>query len=812
VKRKRRLSSLLLWGALLGILSVVVVLFVGYRIIKSQIPHIETVADYKPAQGTKVYAFDGQLIAEFYQDNRRNIVPYDKIPRLLALAFVAGEDAEFFKHKGVDPIAMLRAAFKYATTGVKQGGSTITQQLAKSFVGTERTFTRKLKDMLLAIELERHLTKEEILYLYLNEIFLGSGAYGVESAALTYFSKHVWELELPEMATLAGLPKYPSEASPKVNPEKAKKRRDYVLRRMFEEKYITKAQYETARNTPLAVNPMREVFLDKVPYFSEKVRRHLQQTYGNEKLYQEGLVVSTTADLRAGQMLDDALYTGLRALSRRQGYAGPLYRIDLAKELDRYITRHRKEFGEVKPETMRRGVLYQGVVLSAEKNEALVQVGAVKRPIYLKHLQWARPYNPLGGWASIASTAQVVKPGDVILVRATDTAGASDEFDHRAFDKPLPPDFFFALEQLPVPQGAAIVKDPYSGYIRAIMGGYDFGKSEFDRTSQACRQPGSAMKPLFYAAALELKDEEKKPRYTAATMLLDAPVAITDLNFKPENYEQTFRGEVTLWEAIVESLNAPAVRMFSDIGIAYGLDFVKKLGVKSTLRPEFGTVLGSSCLTLDELTDAFSHFPNQGKKPYTTYIRKVIDRDGNVLENNTVFYDPWLSMAEKIDRLLYFAKRTEEQHMSPQTAYIMTRILQDVTVYGTAARAASLGRVIGGKTGTTNDSFDAWFIGFSPEFIAGVWVGTDEHGVTLGPNESGSKAALPIWMDFMGRYLANFPKSDFKQPPGIVAVTIDRKTGLVSETGRTMYFVQGTEPTRTVEEKEIIDPSQMQVP
>jgi len=812
MKRKKRLYRTLVWGVIIVVIGSVLTLVAGYHLLKSQIPHIETVADYKPLQGTKVYAYDGQLIAEFYHDNRRNIVPYDKIPRLLARAFVAGEDAEFFEHKGIDPVAMLRATFKYATTGVKQGGSTITQQLAKSFVGTERTFIRKLKDMLLAVELERYLTKEEILYLYLNEIFLGSGAYGVESAALTYFSKHVWELDLAEMATLAGLPKYPSEASPKVNPDKAKKRRDYVLRRMFEENYITKEQYEEARSKPLSVTPMRELFLDKVPYFSEKVRRYLQQRYGNKKLYDEGLVVSTTADLRAGQMLDEALYTGLRAISRRGGYAGPLYRINFPKDLDRYLTRHRKEFGDIRLETIRRGVLYQGVVLSADKNEALVQVGEVKRPMYLKHMQWARPYNPLGGWVAITSTTQVVKPGDIILVRATDAAGVSDEFDHRAFDKPLPPDFFFALEQLPIPQGAAIVKDPYSGYIRAIMGGYDFGRSEFDRTSQACRQPGSAMKPIFYAAALELKDEEKKPRYTPATMLLDAPVAVTDLNFKPENYEQTFRGEVTLWEAIVHSLNAPAVRMFMDIGIAYGLEFAKKLGIRSPLRPEFGTVLGSSCLTLDELTDAFSHFPNQGKKPHTTYIRKVIDRNGTVLENNTVFYDPWLSAAEKIDRLLFFAKRPEEQNMSPQTAYIMTKILQDASTYGTSAQAASLGRNLGGKTGTTNDSLDAWFIGFSPEFIAGVWVGNDEHGVTLGPNESGSKAALPIWMDFMRRYLANFPKSDFPRPPGIVAVPIDRKTGLVSETGRTMYFVSGSEPTKTIEEKEIIDPEQMRVP
>lgn len=809
-KERRILRTVVIGLAAFGIFALIAAFF-GYRYLKAQIPHIETIADYKPAQGTKVYAYDGQLIAEFYKENRRNIVPYDKIPRLLALAFVAGEDGEFFKHQGIDPVAIVRAAFKYAFTGVKQGGSTITQQLAKAFVGTERTYTRKLKDMLLAMELERALTKEEILYLYLNEIFLGSGAYGVESAALTYFSKHVWELELAEMATLAGLPKYPSEASPKNNPEKAKKRRDYVLGRMRADGYITKEQYDAAIATPMTVTPMKEIFLDKAPYFSEKVRRHLQTTYGNDRLYDEGLVASTTVDVRASQILDESLYTGLRALSRRQGYTGPLYRIDLKKDLDRYLARHRRSFGDLSDLTIRRGTLYQGVVLDTAKDKATVQVGGVKRPMHLKHMQWARPYNPLGGWANIASTDQVVKPGDVILVRATDDKGVIEELDHRRTDLPLPPDFFFALEQLPVPQGGAIVKDPYSGYIRAVMGGYDFEQSEFDRTTQACRQPGSAMKPIFYAAALEQKDEERKLKFTAATMLLDAPVAITDLNFKPENHDETFKGEVTLWEAIVLSMNAPAVRMFMDIGIAYGLDFAKKLGIQSVLRPEYGTVLGSSCLTLDELTDAFSHFPNQGKRPYTTYIRKVTDREGNLLENNTVFYDPFLSGPEKLERLLAFSRRPEEQNMSPQTAYIMAKILQDASTYGTSARASSLGRVLGGKTGTTNDSFDAWFVGFSPDIIAGVWVGNDQHGVTLGPSESGAKAALPIWMDFMGRYLANFPKTDLRRPPGIVSVQIDRRTGLVSETGRTMHFVAGTEPTTTVEEKDVVDPSLMKV-
>ncbi len=795
-------------GLLLGALGLVL----GYRYIKAQIPKIETIADYKPNQGTKVYSYDGELIAEFALENKRNIVPADKIPELLKLAFVSGEDSEFYKHKGIDPLAMIRAGLKYAFTGVKQGGSTITQQLAKAFVGSERTYTRKLKDMILAMELEKHLSKEEILYLYLNEIFLGSGAYGVESAARTYFSKHVWELSLAEMATLAGLPKYPSEANPKINPEKAKKRRNYVLKRMFDENHISQEDYEAAKESPVTVNPAKELFFDKSPYFSEKVRRHLQQTFGNDQLYDQGLVVYTTVDMRASKLADEAMFYGMRELAKRQGYVGPLYHIELEKELEKFLKKHREVFGRITAEAMLRGYYYQGVVVSVSKDAALVQVGEVKREIRKPYLQWARPYNPAGGYAVINDVAQVVKPGDVIMVRPTDKAGTEDSLDHRAFGKPLPEDFFFVLEQMPAVQGAIIVKDPYSGYIKAVMGGYDFELSEFDRTSQACRQPGSSIKPVFYAAALEKRDTEtKKPLYTSATMLMDAPVAVTDMNFKPENHDETFKGQVTLWEAVVESMNTPAVRLLMDLKLEYGIPFAHRLGIKSPIKPEYGSAIGASCLTLDELTEAYSHFPNGGKRPATTYIRKIYDKEGKLLEDNTVYYDPFLSGAEKISRLIAFAKRKEEQNMSPQTAYIMTRILQDVTIYGTAGSAASLGRTIGGKTGTTNDNFDAWFIGFSPEIIAGVWTGNDKHGVTLGPNESGGHAALPIWKDFMARYLANFPKTDFKRPANIVSATIDKKTGLLSETGKLMYFVAGTEPSTTVEEQGVIDPATLNV-
>ena len=501
-----------------------------YFKFKAEIPALNTVSDYKPDAGTKVYSYDGELIAEFYHENRRIIIPYDKIPEKLRLAFVAGEDSSFYTHHGIDPFGIVRAAFKYMTTGIKQGGSTITQQLSKSFVGTERTFSRKIKDMILAMELEKHLSKEEILYLYLNEVYLGSGAYGVEAASRKYFSKHVWELEIDEMAILAGLPKFPSAASPILNPDKALRRRNYVLKRMFEDKYITKAEYDAALEKPIKTNVQKELFLDKAPYFSEKVRRYLLDKYGFDKLYKEGLTVQTTVDMRATRYAHEAIFYGIRELSKRQGYArgeedsykkgekfggevtNPLYSINLKKDLDTYLKRHEKVFGKITEETIKSGIYYQGVVIETAEKSALVQVGEVKRNIYLEDLGWARPWSPTGSYAVVKSVKDVFRPGDVILVRATDKAGTRDQFDFRNYSKELGKNFYFVLEQIPSSQAAIIVKDPYSGYVKALMGGYDFEISEFDRTTQACRQPGSSIKPIFYTLALEKRERSVQNR------------------------------------------------------------------------------------------------------------------------------------------------------------------------------------------------------------------------------------------------------------------------------------------------------------
>jgi penicillin-binding protein 1A len=841
----KKLIRLFIVVSFAGFLISFILAFAIYNRLSAEIPSINTVSDYKPDAGTKVYSYDGELIAEFFQDNRRIIVPYDKIPEKLRYAFVAGEDNSFYSHSGIDITGMMRAGFRYLTTGIKQGGSTITQQLAKAFVGPERTWSRKLKDIILAIRLEQYLSKEEILYLYLNEIYLGSGSYGVEAAARKYFSKHVWELSIAEMATLAGLPKFPSTASPLLNPEMATRRRNYVLKRMFDEEYISKEEYETSKDEDMVTNPQKELFLDKAPYFSEKVRRHLIEKYGSEKLYKEGMSVYTTVDMRATRFAHEAVFMGIRELSKRQGYqrgaedsfklggkfdgelTNPLYSIDLKKDLDKYLKQHELHFGKVTEDNIRSGVFYQGVVLETGTKKALIQVGDVKREIYLEDIQWAKPWNPTGGWTLVNSTEKVFSPGDIILVRATDKKGTRNVMDFRDFDKKLPKDFFFVLEQIPASQAAIIAKDPYSGYIKALMGGIDFEISEFDRTSQSCRQPGSSVKPLFYAMVME-KDNRNQPLLTPASLILDAPVTVVDTNFKPSNYDDVFKGEITVWEALIRSLNTPAIRVLQKIGLGEAINAAKKFGIKSQVRAEYGSVLGSSCMTIDEITDAFAHFPNMGRSPHTTYIRKVYDKYGKVLEDNTVFYDPYISTPEKLKRLVHFSGRKESYAVTPQTAFIMNKTLEDVINRGTGASARDLNnyrckadpddpesawtycnRHVAGKTGTTNDYLDAWFIGYSSNLVVGVWVGNDDHGKPIGRVETGGRAALPIWKDFMGRYLANVPPVDYEMPNGVVSRRIDKATGLVTEgdDGVRMYFHIGSEPQTTVEEQHILDPS-----
>jgi penicillin-binding protein 1A len=531
-------------------------------------------------------------------------------------------------------VSIIRAFFKNILAGrIVQGGSTITQQVTKYFLlSPERSLSRKIKEAILAYRVENELSKENILFLYLNQIYLGHGAYGVESAAQSYFGKHVEDLSLAEATMLAGLPRAPSKYSPFVNSKGAKERQAYVLKRMLKEGYITDKQFKQALTTPLTFNTEENKQILKAPYFTEHIRRYIEEKYGSDALYKEGLLVYTSLNLDMQNAAQVSLESGLMDLERRHKYQG--YR------------------------------------------------------------QSSRL------------------------------------------------------------QGALMCMDPDTGYVRAMVGGKDFKKSEFNRAIQAKRQGGSAFKPIIYAAALD-------KGYTPATILVDSPISYDNLiegePWQPKNFDGEFRGPITFREALAKSINVVAVKILGDLGIDYVARYASMLGITSPLNMDLTMALGSSSVSLLELTRAYAVFAAQGRIVEPIFVTKVVDQNGMVLEEN---------------------KPQVEEVISPQTAYIMTNLLKGVVQNGTGSKAQALGRPCAGKTGTTNDYVDAWFIGYTPEIVTGVWVGFDEGNRPLGENETGSQAALPIWIQFMKEALKNKEILDFPVPEGIVFVNIDSKTGL----------------------------------
>ena len=815
-----------------------------YSKLKSELPDLSIIVDGRFDTGTRLYSYDGELIAEFSSKNipedklneidksklplasngkkifesQRIVVPFNRMPDKLVKALIAVEDRRFYRHHGVDFIGVLRAlSTVYWDSGrkslwIKQGGSTITQQLAQMYIGKEESPRRKIKDMIMATELEKRLTKEEILFLYLNNVYLGSKVSGVGSASIEYFGKNVWDLDLDEMAILAGLPKAPSGYNPRLYPERARERRDLVLKRMFDQGYITEDEYKEALAKPVKTSRQKNVFLEKAPYFCEKVRNYLlggSISFKNayDKVYREGLIVQTTVDMRATRLADEALVYGMRELAQHQGYkrgvnesyaaggivtrdaaeggvngelTNPLYHINLKNQLKEYLARHEDYFGKITEETIRRGTFYQGVVLETDSESVLVQVGGVKRSIYLRDNRWAlKPYAKISGKTKknncqeekncflkeqkpAESFKEVFVPGDVVLVRATDKEGLDDPDDFRNYKKKLGKEFFFVLEQIPSTQVAMIVKDPVSGYVKALAGGYDYYISEVDRTMHQ-RQPGDTVKPLIYALALD------KGSVTPETLITDSGIE-EKCRIRKES-----GAPVTVREALVKSIDYPAVKVLKDnLGFDNFVSGAEKLGIKSEIKLNKKSKLSKSCrqartalgegdiaLTLDELTDAYSVFPDKGRAPHTTFIRKIYDKEGNILEDNTVYYDPYLSAPAKIDRLLHFATMEEKQAVSSETASIMNKLLED------AAKAQGAGDVLraAGAAGTTDKAEYSWFIGYIPELLAGVSVGGigDEQTELPFLPEGESKetaAALPIWKDFMKRYFGNFAFSN----------------------------------------------------
>ena len=798
------LCAVVVVGAAAG--AVVVGMFVYYA---KGLPEFDDVSQYRPKLASKVYSVDGRLIGEFYEE-RRIVVPYERMPRRLVQAFIASEDKKFFDHHGIDYVGMGNAVLQKLKDPSRKlrGASTITQQLAKSLLvssegfgaATERSLKRKIREALLASRLEDELNKEEIIWLYLNQVYLGHGAYGVQAAAENYFKKNVDELNVAEMSLLAGLPQAPSKWSPIVKPTAARARQEYVLKRMTEDGYITQAE----RNEALAlsvektVRPRDDSFLDTAPYFTEHVRRYLVETYGLKALLTGGLTVWTTLDLERQGYAEAALTSGVREVDKRQGWLGPVVEGALLKpdsngkslKIDAALAAIDKAMIPNKGE----GPLVEGdsILVVVEQVDlanqwALVRAGSKHRgKLPLAGMRWARAIKPNENWEfhKVDSVKQVVKVGDVVLAQPwfTKKRFVSEALGANESVSKLPDDAdvtaaapLFTLDQAPRVQGSVIAMNPATGYVEAMIGGYSFEESEFNRAFQSCRQPGSAFKPIVYSAAIVRED------YTPATMILDTPVTLRDdeigKSWKPQNFDSSFKGEVTAREALMMSMNMPALHTMLKVGTKNVVAWAKHLGIQTPLKEELGTALGSSCVTPWELTSVYTMFARNGLRPEPVFIKRIVDRDGHVLEQHASPNDPWQTHDQKFAALYRFLEEKPRRLMQPDDAYLIHWLLTQVATRGTAARAGSLHHPVAGKTGTTNDSFDTWFAGYTPTLVTTVWVGYDTYAYPLSVGEQGGKTSLPIWLEFMGNSLNGKEERDWNQPAGICTARVDGRNG-----------------------------------
>lgn len=800
-QRRGFLSTLLL---IVITLTVVTVLGLGGYVafLLAKLPKVDRLADYKPPVVSQVYGDDGVLVGEFYLE-RRLVVPVNKMPRKLIQAFVAAEDANFYSHKGIDYIGIVRAAFKnLITMRKKEGASTITQQVTKTMLLTpEKKISRKIKEAILAKRMEERLSKDEILYLYLNQIYLGAGAYGVEAASETYFGKHVDQLNLAEMAVLAGLPKAPNAYSPIKNLAKAKERQNYVLERMVSEGYITQAEAEHARKTPLSILPGRRAMNDQVAYFLEQMRIYLEARYGEDQLYKGGLKIYTTMNANMQRAAYEAVRSGLKAVDKRQGFRGASKYLKQT-EIEAYCIKVEEGIDSA---ALKQGETYSGVVVGGvpAKGEILVRVGERTGVLNRKGMAWA------GKLAFSESYGKPEKPSKTLPLGAViEVQVATPDVNRQGA--------VFELDQTPEVQGALVAIDPATGGIKAMIGGYDFRKSQFNRAVQSKRNAGSAFKPIIYAAALE-------KGFTAATVIEDTEVeypAGLGKTWKPKNYDNTYRGPVTMREALTQSINVVSVKILDRIGVDHAVEFAKRLGFTSKIEPNLSLALGAASVSPLELTSAYAVFANKGIYQQPFSIIRVTDSAGTVLEQRPIQLVPdppppaapelpvTKQPATPVPSQAQQAKPPAlpsagaptalppSQAVSPEIAYLITNLMESVVQSGTGHRAAAIKRPVAGKTGTTNEMKDAWFVGYVPQLVTGVWVGFDNQERSLGSGGSGGQASAPIWADFMMKAVAGMPVKGFEIPENVSLVRVNARSGKLARGGDGVAesFVRGTEP------------------
>jgi len=782
----KKILKLFMWSMVAVALLFLVIGAGLWYLWSSNLPYIGALKEYNPPIITEIYSEDGHVVGRFWNE-KRIIVSLDQVPDHLIHAFIAAEDSRFYKHEGVDFKSIFRAFLTNLKAGkIEQGGSTITQQVTRSLLlkNQKRTYRRKAREAILSIQIEKNFSKEKILFLYINQIYLGHSAYGVEAAARTYFDKSTLELNIAEASLLAGLPQAPSRYSPINNFERAKKRQAYVLERMFIEGYITEAQKKEAFETEIVLKRDFENTFSKSPYFSEHIRRYLEKEYGRDRLYGGGLKIFTTMNLSLQQKAVAALQKGLRELDKREGYRGPLSSV----QPEEYESIKKETDEQFQTDPPVEGMIVKGIVdeVDDQTEQATIWVGSLKCLLPLKNMKWARKPDPEVShlYAKLEKISDALETGDVISCKLKEKVkeeaekGAEEEVEQEEDganeEVEEPYRWIVSLEQEPIIQGAIFSMENKTGKVRAMVGGYDFKASQFDRANQARRQPGSAFKPIIYAAALD-------NGMTPATIILDTPY-VSSLNpdeevWSPGNYSNKFYGPTLFRKSLISSLNVITVKILKKIGVKTVIDYARKMGIESELSPDLSLALGTSGLSLSEITQTYSIFANNGLLTEPYYIERIEDREGLIIEEN----QPLLKEAIPED-----------------TAYVMTDILRGVIMEGTGHRAKALKRPAAGKTGTTDALWDAWFIGYTPEFVTGVWVGYDNLA-PMGENETGSRAASPIWLYFMSEALKGKPVQDFIAPESVVFVKIDKETGLLASpySKKTVFqsFKKGTEPT-----------------
>jgi penicillin-binding protein 1A len=744
------------------------------------LPDYQQLADYDPPTVTRVHAGDGRLLAE-YAIEKRVFVPIQAFPKRVINAFLSAEDKNFYSHPGVDFISVMRAVLTNVVNVYRKkrpvGASTITQQVAKNFLlSNELSIERKIREAILAFRIEHAFSKDRILELYLNEIYLGIGSYGVAAASLNYFNKSLDELSIAEAAYLAALPKAPNNYHPTRRHAAAVSRRDWVIGRMVEDRRITTLEAEEAWNEPLVTRARGVTEVARADHFAEEVRRELVRLYGQSGLYEGGLSVRTTLDPRLQTAAETALRAGLIAYDRRHGWRGSLTNLTIGEEEDWQVRLAEAEVPKGAPEWER------ALVLLTTKDEAVIGFADGREGrIPITALQWAR--EPIKGQkvgASPEVIEDVMAVGDVIYVQP---------IEEDSFGNPVP-EGTYGLRQVPDINGAIVALDPHTGRVLAMAGGFSFDDSEFNRAIQARRQPGSAFKPIVYLAGLD-------SGFTPSTLILDAPFVIDQGEgqgrWKPANYSKRFYGPTPMRIGIEKSRNLMTVRLAQTIGMAKVVDYATRLGVVDQMPAVLSMALGAGETTLIRLTTAYAMLVNGGKRITPALIDRVQDRNGSTIYRHDQRQCGACPAEAWMSQMVPLLPDEREQVASPASAFQVVSMLQGVVQRGTGRRVSAVGKPLAGKTGTTNKSQDTWFIGFSPDLAVGVFAGFDEPK-PLGPKETGSSVSAPIFRDFMLAALEGEPAIPFRIPPGIRLVRVNAGTGRLAQPGDERVILEAFKP------------------